>query len=119
MSIGVRNRAPRVERVGSTRLRILAMVVAALILAGMVWSRLAYWQIVRHGQLASQAQAQYHEVVQLPAIRGAIFDRHLTQLVVNDRLLRLRLARPGPDRGPSPRGARPGFDPRRRPGQGL
>jgi cell division protein FtsI/penicillin-binding protein 2 len=59
------------------------MLLVALILAGMVWSRLAYWQIVRHGQLASQAQAQYHEVVQLPAIRGAIFDRHLTQLVVN------------------------------------
>ena len=83
MSIGVRNRAPRVERVGSTRLRILAMVLAALVLAGMVWSRLAYWQIARHGQLASQAQAQYREVVELPAIRGAIFDRHLTQLVVN------------------------------------
>src|SRR6202158_6125682 len=59
------------------------MVVAALVLAGMVWSRLAYWQIARHGQLASQAQAQYREVVQLPAIRGAIFDRNLTQLVVN------------------------------------
>jgi cell division protein FtsI/penicillin-binding protein 2 len=83
VSIGVRHRAPRVERVGSTRLRILAMVLAALVLAGMVWSRLAYWQIARHGQLASQAQAQYREVVELPAIRGAIFDRHLTQLVVN------------------------------------
>jgi len=83
VSIGVRNRAPRVERAGSTRLRILAMVVVALVLAGMVWSRLAYWQIARHGQLASQAQAQYREVVELPAIRGAIFDRHLTQLVVN------------------------------------
>jgi len=83
VSIGVRNRAPRVEHVGSTRLRILAMVVVALVLAGMVWSRLAYWQIARHGQLASQAQAQYREVVELPAVRGAIFDRHLTQLVVN------------------------------------
>jgi cell division protein FtsI/penicillin-binding protein 2 len=72
-----------VERVGSTRLRILSMVLVALVLAGMVWSRLAYWQIAKHGQLASQAQAQYREVVQLPAVRGAIFDRHLTQLVVN------------------------------------
>jgi stage V sporulation protein D (sporulation-specific penicillin-binding protein) len=59
------------------------MVVVALVLAGMVWSRLAYWQVARHGQLALQAQAQYREVVQLPAIRGAIFDRNLTQLVVN------------------------------------
>jgi stage V sporulation protein D (sporulation-specific penicillin-binding protein) len=83
VSVGVRKRAPRVERVGSTRLRILAMVLVALVLAGMVWSRLAYWQVAKHGQLTSQAQAQYREVVQLPAVRGAIFDRHLTQLVVN------------------------------------
>ncbi len=83
MSAGVRGRTPRVERVGSTRLRILAMVLVAVVLAGMVWSRLAYWQIAKHGQLASQAQAQYREVVTLPAVRGAIFDRHLAQLVVN------------------------------------
>jgi cell division protein FtsI/penicillin-binding protein 2 len=83
VSLGVRSRAPRVERVGSTRLRILSMVLVALCLAGMVWSRLAYWQIAQHGQLAMQAQAQYREVVELPAVRGAIFDRNLTQLVVN------------------------------------
>jgi cell division protein FtsI/penicillin-binding protein 2 len=83
VAVGARNRAPRVERVGSTRLRIFAMLAVALVLAGMIWSRLAYWQVVRHGQLASQAQAQYREVVQLPAVRGAIFDRNLTQLVVN------------------------------------
>jgi stage V sporulation protein D (sporulation-specific penicillin-binding protein) len=59
------------------------MFAVAMLLAGMVWSRLAYWQIARHGQLSLQAQAQYHEVVELPAIRGAIFDRNLTQLVVN------------------------------------
>ncbi|HKB34302.1 MAG TPA: penicillin-binding protein 2 [Candidatus Dormibacteraeota bacterium] len=64
-------------------MRILSMVLVALCLAGMVWSRLAYWQVARHGQLAMQAQAQYREVVDLPAIRGAIFDRNLTQLVVN------------------------------------
>src|SRR5256884_6283901 len=49
----------------------------------MVWSRLAYWQVVQHGQLAVAAQAQYRELVELPALRGAIFDRNLTQLVVN------------------------------------
>jgi len=59
------------------------MVLVALVLAGSVWSRLAYWQIARHGQLAQQAQAQSREVVELPAVRGAIFDRNLTQLVVN------------------------------------
>ena len=34
-------------------------------------------------QLSTQAQAQYHEVIELPAVRGAIFDRNMTQLVVN------------------------------------
>jgi cell division protein FtsI/penicillin-binding protein 2 len=83
VSIGVRGRAPRLERVGSTRLRILSMVLVALCLAGVIWSRLAYWQVAQHGLLAMQAQAQYREVVDLPALRGAIFDRNLTQLVVN------------------------------------
>ena len=59
------------------------MLVVALILAGAVWSRLAYWQVAEHGRLTMQAQAQYREFVQLPALRGAIFDRNLTQLVVN------------------------------------
>jgi len=83
VSVGVRKRAPRLERIGSTRLRIFALLLVALVLAGAVWSRLAYWQIAQHGQLAMQAQAQYRELVQLPAVRGAIFDRNLTQLVVN------------------------------------
>ena len=59
------------------------MLAVAFVLAGMVWSRLAYWQVVEHGKLTLQAQAQYRELVQLPALRGAIFDRNLTQLVVN------------------------------------
>ena len=61
----------------------MAMLTVALILAGMVWTRLAYWQVAQHGRLAMQAQAQYREYVELPALRGAIFDRNLTQLVVN------------------------------------
>src|SRR5438132_675191 len=65
------------------RLRILALLLMAALLAGAVWARLAYWQVFRHVQLSSQAQAQYHELVELPAVRGVIFDRNLTQLVVN------------------------------------
>src|SRR2546423_3796219 len=79
----VRRRPGRVERVGSARLRIVSLLLVALVLAGMVWARLAYWQVVQHGQLTLQAQAQYRELVELPALRGAIFDRNLTQLVVN------------------------------------
>src|SRR5690348_15776804 len=72
-----------VDRVGSARFRVLSMLMLALILAGAVWSRLAYWQVAEHGRLAMQAEAQYREFVQLPAVRGAIFDRNMTQLVVN------------------------------------
>ena len=71
------------ERVGSARLRVLSMLAVALVLAGAVWSRLAYWQVAQHGRLTLQAQQQYRELVPLPAVRGAIFDRNLTQLVVN------------------------------------
>jgi stage V sporulation protein D (sporulation-specific penicillin-binding protein) len=59
------------------------MLVVAVVLAGMVWSRLAYWQVAQHGRLTLQAQAQYREFVPLPAVRGALFDRNLKQLVVN------------------------------------
>src|SRR6266705_3411608 len=65
------------------RLRILTLLTIAALLAGAVWGRLAYWQVFRHVQLSAQAQAQYHEVVELPAVRGAVFDRNMTQLVVN------------------------------------
>src|SRR5712692_3176762 len=81
---GLRKRAPRrVEHVMGARWRILALLTVAALLAGAVWARLAYWQVLRHVQLSAQAQAQYHELVELPAVRGAIFDRNMTQLVVN------------------------------------
>lgn len=59
------------------------MLVVALVLAGSIWVRLAYWQVIEHSRLALQAQAQYREMVELPATRGVILDRNLTQLVVN------------------------------------
>src|SRR4029077_456940 len=59
------------------------MLVLAVILAGAVWSRLAYWQGAEHGKLTPPAQTQHPEVGEVPALRGAIFDRNLTQLVVN------------------------------------
>jgi cell division protein FtsI/penicillin-binding protein 2 len=88
----------RLERVTSTRLRIFAMIAAAALLAGVVWTRLAYWQVVRHVQLSSQAQAQYRELVQLPALRGVILDRNMTQLVVNTTVYSAFVA---PDQVPS------------------
>src|SRR5437660_3086423 len=84
MSSGaLRKRAPRVEHVMGARLRILVLLTIAALLAGAVWTRLAYWQVFRHVQLSAQAQAQYHELLPLPAMRGVVFDRNMTQLVVN------------------------------------
>ena len=59
------------------------MLAVALVLAGSIWVKLAYWQVIEHSRLAVQAQAQYRQVVELPATRGVILDRNLTQLVVN------------------------------------
>ncbi len=65
------------------RWRVLALVLAGALLAGAVWTRLAYWQVVQHVQLSAEAQAQYRDLAELPAVRGAIFDRNMRQLVVN------------------------------------
>src|SRR5260370_8530192 len=86
MAGALAKRAPRVERVMGARLRILALLLIAALLAGAVWARLAYWQVLRHVQLSPPAQTEYHEVVELPAVRGAIFDPTLTQLGVNTTL---------------------------------
>ena len=84
METGLRFGAPqRGHKSLPGRWRVLALVLVAALLAGLVWTRLAYWQVVRHVDLAASAQAQYREVVELPALRGAIFDRNLKQLVVN------------------------------------
>jgi stage V sporulation protein D (sporulation-specific penicillin-binding protein) len=83
MITGLRYGAPQKPRGVPGRWRVLALVLAASLLAGVVWTRLAYWQVLQHSQLAAAAQAQYHELVELPAVRGAIFDRNLKQLVVN------------------------------------
>src|SRR3989454_7747515 len=83
MAGALAKRAPRVEHVMGARLRILALLLVAALLGGAVWARLAYWQVLRHVQLSAQAQSQYHELIELPAVRGAIFDRNMTQLVVN------------------------------------
>src|ERR1700752_2492397 len=84
MDAGLRFGAPRGRsRALPARWRVIALVLIAVLLAGLVWTRLAYWQVVRHVDLAADAQAQYHELVELPAIRGEVFDRNLKQLVVN------------------------------------
>ncbi len=84
MDLGLRFGAPSQKaRHVPGRWRVLALLLACALLAGAVWTRLAYWQVLQHVQLSAQAQAQYHELVPLPAVRGAIFDRNMRQLAVN------------------------------------
>src|SRR5260221_3419859 len=84
METGLRFGAPqRGHKSLPGRWRVLALVLVAALLAVLIWTRLAYWQVVRHVDLAASAQAQYRDVRELPALRGGIFDRNLKQLVVN------------------------------------
>jgi cell division protein FtsI/penicillin-binding protein 2 len=82
---------------------VLALVITATILAGVVWSRLAYWQVLQHAHLAAAAQQQYHELVELPALRGGIYDRNMKQLVVNTTVYSAFVS---PDQIPSDQRAR-------------
>ena len=67
----------------TTRLRVLWLLAIALMLAGSVWGRLVYWQVVEHGRLTELA-AQYHLAeITLPAIRGEIRDRDGNPLAIN------------------------------------
>ncbi len=40
------------------RWRVLALVLIAVLLAGIVWSRLIFWQVVQDTSLAAAAQQQ-------------------------------------------------------------
>jgi cell division protein FtsI (penicillin-binding protein 3) len=57
-----------------TRVLILAAGLAAAF--GLLGLRLAWLQIVRHGDLTALAERQYSRTVTLPAQRGPIVDRH-------------------------------------------
>jgi cell division protein FtsI (penicillin-binding protein 3) len=67
----------------TTRLRILWLLAIVLLLAGSVWGRLVYWQIVQHGSLSRMA-AEYHlATLTLPAARGEIHDRNGNPLAID------------------------------------
>ena len=67
----------------TTRLRVLCLLAVALMLAGSVWARLVYWQVVEHDWLTQKA-AEYHLAeITLPAVRGEIRDRDGNPLAIN------------------------------------
>ncbi len=58
-----------------SRARALIILVAFVLAAGTLGTRLAYWQVVRHDELAAKAVRQSSKVVTIPATRGSIYDR--------------------------------------------
>ena len=68
---------------------LLAIVV---LLATAVWGRLAYWQVVEHGTLSAEANAQHLTQVPLAPMRGMIYDRNGQPLAVNGTVYDVTLA---------------------------
>jgi cell division protein FtsI/penicillin-binding protein 2 len=61
-------------------LTLMALVLSAyLVLLG----RLAYWQVIRHGDMSRLAAMYHNDTVTLPAVRGNIIDRNGSLLVTN------------------------------------
>ncbi len=66
-----------------TRLRVIALMAIAALLAVAVWSRLIYWQVAQHSYLSGVAIGQYSKTVVLPASRGVVYDRSGRPLAVD------------------------------------
>lgn len=75
--------APVRKKREPSRLRVLCLLAVALLLSGTVWTRLAYWQVVRHADLAQLADAQHVSNITLPATRGLITDINGRPLALN------------------------------------
>lgn len=58
----------------STR-RLQWLLMGLLVWAGVLFGRLVWLQVFRHDALLAQAESQQQDVVELPALRGTIFDR--------------------------------------------
>ena len=71
-----RPRGARRPRRPAYRARVLSLLTGSLLLAGIIWGRLVYWQVVQHQRLSADALGQYSKVVELPATRGMIYDRN-------------------------------------------
>jgi cell division protein FtsI/penicillin-binding protein 2 len=93
-----RQRAALDPREPSYRARVLALLLLALLAAGVIWARLAYWQVVEHKRLAADALTQYSKVVELPATRGMIYDRNGQPLAINETVYSVVIA---PDQVPA------------------
>lgn len=70
-------------RADTVRLRVFWLLAVALLLAGAIWGRLTYWQVLEHGSLSRLAARYQLDHRLLPATRGAIYDRDRNPLAVS------------------------------------
>src|SRR5437899_8582504 len=63
------------------RLAIVALV--ALVWAAAVFGRLAYLQLLRHGEYLARAQRQQQRTIEITPKRGAIYDRNMRPLAMS------------------------------------
>jgi len=87
-----RRHASLAPREPSYRARVLCLLVASLLLAGVIWGRLVYWQVLQHARLSADALTQYSKVVELPATRGLIYDRNGQPLAINETVYSIVVA---------------------------
>ena len=58
-----------------SRRRILVVLVAFLVVGASLCSRLVWWQVIQHEQLAAKAERQTTVQIDQPVQRGTIYDR--------------------------------------------
>ncbi len=97
-----------------SRRRLLVVLVVFLVIGASLCSRLVWWQVVQHDQLAGKAQRQTTVRFDQPVRRGTIYDR--TGTVVLATSVDRYLVAASPDQLSADRAARhrprPGRDPR-------
>ena len=64
--------------------RVAWLLAGSLLVGGVIWGRLFYWQVMEHSKLSADALGQYSKVVELPAARGLIYDRNGQPLAINE-----------------------------------
>jgi cell division protein FtsI/penicillin-binding protein 2 len=74
-----------------SRLRLLVLLACFVLASGALVARLAWWQVIRHDDLAEQARLQTSLRSEVPSPRGSIYDRTgvvvLATTVQRDRLV--------------------------------
>ena len=66
--------------------RLAGVLLTFLALGLLIWGRLVWLQIVGAGRYLTVAHQQHQLVVELPASRGTLYDRHLQPLAADIRL---------------------------------